>query len=153
MSDNLPGIGPSKRLGNQKPDEGEAMKFTHALPSVLLAIATCAFAQQSLTGRYEGFVSSVNMNKGKVTPVPMSVEIKQAENGSLSGTITSGSRGCGGTFPVTGTYKDNAVTITQTEASTNAGCGKTRMELTMEGNKLVGKMSWDGGMRDVSMSK
>ena len=85
--------------------------------------------------------------------IGISVDITGAENGALKGTITSGGRDCAGNFPIEGTYEGNNLKFKMTGRGRVAGCGDLAFEGVAEGDKVVGKIVWQGGPRDIRFSK
>lgn len=130
------------------------MKFAVMVGSILFIFSTCLYAQQSLVGKYSGSLTAPD-GRGNPRQQGISIEITSAENGSLKGTITNAPTvPCYGTYAMEGTYDGNKVILAAVEAaSTTRGCVPLRFQGVAEGNRLVGKMPWNGAPRDLTVSK
>ena len=52
-----------------------------------------------------------------------------------------------------GTYEGNSVKFIETEKARMQGCDPLMFEGAADGNKLVGKMFFNGALRDTTLSK
>jgi hypothetical protein len=105
-------------------------------------------------GTYTGSVTGRNSRTGFDQQFGITIEIAGAENGKLKGTISNlSSRLCRGSLAAEGTYEGSKVGIAMVEGGLPQGCGALKFEGVAEGNKLVGKMYFDGALRDLVVSK
>jgi len=115
-----------------------------------LLFATFALAQEpALSGKYSGGYTS-----NRDTQVRIVLDIKSIENGAVKGTITrysSANRGaqCSGEYPLEGTLKDNQLRVRTAEGSGSTSDCVLRLNATVEGGKLVGKM----GSNEIVLTK
>ena len=105
-----------------------------------MLMSICAYAQESLSGRYTGNVL-MNAERGTV-PVGLTLVIDSVEGGVVKGTATRGTAGrkgsCGGNYPMEGKLEDKKLELRSTEKGGPAGDCSLRLNLSVEGNKLVG---------------
>ena len=128
------------------------MKCVYPFAFVLL-FASSAQAQQSpLIGKYRGAFETPT-SAGRPITLSTDIEIASAENGRIKGTTTIWARGsCGGTFPIEGTYEGNKLQFVVTEGSKVRGCDPAQFNMVAEGNRLAGKVLWNGWV-DLKVSK
>ena len=129
------------------------MKLAIVTGSILFVCSALAYAQEALVGKYTGSMAATAAHGGNVVQVGIVIDITSAENGRLKGTITNTGQTCGGTFPMEGGYRDNSLKFAMLEGGGVQGCRPLRFVGAAEGNKLVGKFSWAGGMQDAVFSK
>ena len=129
------------------------MKLNLVTGSILFVCCALAYAQQALVGKYMGSMTTTTPLGGNVVQVGIIIDITSAENGQLKGTIINTSQVCGGSFASEGTYKENRLRFAMIEGSKVQGCRPLLFVGAAEGNKLVGKFSWSGGMQDAVFSK
>lgn len=125
------------------------MNFTRLAGILLMLCSGLVYAQQVSTGKYTGTRS------GERKPVGVTLEIKSAENGKLSGIITTFGRACKGAIEIEGTYEGGKVQLQSSPGRGAANdCGEIKLELVAEGNNLKGRfMGEDAVWRDVQLSK
>jgi hypothetical protein len=129
------------------------MKLARIAGAILFICSTCLYAQEALVGKYIGSLTAPNQKQVNVQ-FGITIEITSAENGKLKGTISNqSSRPCKSDLPAEGTYEGSNVKIAVVEAGLPQGCGALKFEGVAEGNKLVGKMPFQGAPRDLVVSK
>jgi hypothetical protein len=112
----------------------------------VMFVANFACAQGAPSGTYSGTHSA---NIGNKTS-GLSLVIDGVEGELVKVTATSSSRHCGGTFPMEGTLKGNKLTLSATAGHGQGGGCRLRLNLSVEGNKLIGTT---GGGGPVELSK
>ena len=122
-----------------------------ALGLTILAIAPAVIhAQDSPVGKYTGNYETTGI--ANVTH-SVTVEISSFEGGKVKGIATRNSTartsGCRGQYPIEGTYKDNKISLRETEKGGPAGDCTFRFTGTREGDALVGKF----GQNDLTLRK
>ena len=118
------------------------MKVVAAMAfAVLVSVVAGVYAQDALPGRYTGTYAFLGGSKENT--VRLTLVIASVEGGIVKGTATNeGSTGrknpCGGDYPMEGKYEGNKLQLKSTEKGGRVGdCGLS-LNLTVEGNKLVG---------------
>lgn len=104
--------------------------------AVPLCFSTISFAQQGLTGTYAGSFPAAGK---KAFMQQVALEIQSAEGGKLSGKFTTYAGACSGVYRVEGSYQDDKLEMLVKEGSV-AGCANNKLVLSVQGNKLVGKI-------------
>ena len=108
---------------------------------ILLVFSDPAFAQQSLVGKYTGGVSEVPTPIGN-QQFGLTLEILTTSGNTVTGKAEFFTPGaCGGEYPVAGKRKGDTLTLRATKKGGAAGDCGLRLELTVEGDKLVGTMN------------
>jgi hypothetical protein len=125
------------------------MNFAGLAGIVLMLCSGLTYAQQISTGKYTG------SRLGERKPVGVTLEIKSAENGKLSGTLTTYGRGCAGAIEIEGTYEGGKIQLqTPPGRGTAKDCEEIKLELVADGNNLKGRMMGERDIwRDVQLSK
>lgn len=106
-----------------------------------------SYADQGLVGTYKGSFTVKTMGGRGDATHPLILSITGAENGKLAGKLEQGGN-CRGEYPIEGTYQGNRLEITTGEGAIR-GCGKAKLVLNAETNKLVGRF----GKLDVELSR
>jgi hypothetical protein len=125
----------------------KAMRIrTLVIGIALLSCSTLLYAQQGLLGTYTGTFRE----RGGEYPVRVSaiLEITSAENGKLAGKLKFSSASCSGDYVIDGAYQDSKLEMLTSEGAVR-GCGKDKLVLVAQGNKLVGKY----GANEIELSK
>ena len=122
--------------------------------AILLCVFCAAYvhAQQSLVGKYSGS-AAIMAKTGSATNIGVNVEITSADNGRLQGSAIIFGKRCPSAYAIEGTVDGGNLKFNMVGGNENLGCGVARFEVVAEGDKLAGKMSYDGAMRDVKLSK
>lgn len=125
-------------------------KFARLTGFLLMLFAGLSCAQQVATGKYTGSIS------GERKPVGVTFEVKNADNGKISGTVTTfGRGGCAGAIDVEGTYEGGKMLL-QSAAGRGAtkDCGDLKLELAVDGSSLKGRFMGENSIwRDVQLSR
>lgn len=130
------------------------MKRAVIFASALLVFSTGLYAQSALIGKYSGTLKAPD-NRNTDRGWEIVIKITSAENGKLAGTILSNpsSTYCLGSRSAGGTYDGNRVKLAVLEEGAIQGCGKLIFEGVAEGNKLIGKIPFNGAPREITLSK
>ncbi len=120
----------------------------------VMFMATCVYAQESLSGRYTGNLL-VNTQSQGTQSVGLALVIDSVEGGVVKGTATRFAtgkvgRGCAGSFPMEGKLEDKKLALHSTGKSGGAGDCSLRLNLSVEGNKLIGT---SGGGNAIELSR
>jgi len=118
---------------------------------LMLLLSGDVVAQQSLVGKYAGSFD-VHTARGRVVPRGLSLEILSVKDNTVTGTAVNESTGnCAGEYSVAGTMTGNTLSLRETKKGGVAGDCGLRLELTVDGDKLVGTMGEKGN--PVRLSK
>ena len=112
-----------------------------AIAGVML-MATCVYAQESLSGRYTGNLL-VNTSSQGTQAVGLALVIDSVEGGVVKGTVTRFAAGrigagCAGSYPMEGKLEDKKLALHSAGKGGQAGDCSLRLNLSVEGNKLIG---------------
>ena len=116
------------------------MKPVAAMVFAVLSVAASAYAQDALVGKYTG--SYALAVRDKEITVRLTLVIASVEDGVVKGTATTASSGsrppCDGDYPMAGKYEGNKLQLHATQKGGRTGDCSLALNLTVEGNKLVG---------------
>jgi hypothetical protein len=125
--------------------------------AVLWLASNGSYAQSVQVGKYSGTLRAVNLRLMQPPQYvfPIIIEIANADNGRLKGTIHSPDDGDCGNQPqaAEGTYDGRNLTFRSVEARTVRGCDELMFQGISEGSKLVGKMPFNRYLWDITLSK
>ena len=118
--------------------------------SILAIVPALIHAQDSPVGKYTGSYETSGI--ANVTH-SVTVEIASVEDGKVKATAmrnsTARTPGCRGQYTLEGTYKDNKLSLRETEKGGSAGDCAFRFTGTREGDAFVGKF----GQTDLTLRK
>lgn len=111
------------------------------LAFTLFLLAGSVAAQQPLVGKYKGSLDVRNC-RGNMCDTGLTLEILSEKDGAVTGVAERiGQSGCAGKYEVTGTVEGNRITLQQTRMGGRGGDCGMNLDLTVDGDKLVGTMN------------
>ena len=124
------------------------MKFSAvAAFTMFAAISSLAHAQETLSGKYQGFITVQTAAGSRNLGVVMNLQ--SSESGAVTGTGTINDGPCADDFPLGGTFKEGELRVGSRKKGGRGGdCGFT-FSGKLEGNKLVGRL----GSYDLELRK
>ena len=122
----------------------------HVLVSivVLLLLSPISYAQQQLTGAYNGAFTAQTPGSNRPFQIGVTFEVTSVDNGKVIGKWKQTAGACRGEYEVSGSYQDNQFDLL-TGAGALRGCGNAKLLLKVDGGKLVGKYD----KYDIDLSK
>ena len=121
---------------------------------MLLAASSAIGAESSIVGQYTGSLAAPARRGGADRQWGIVIDIRSAEAGKLSGTLTNSSQSeCRGQYPAEGWLKGDQVHFQMTETREIQGCAKLLFQGFVEGDKLVGKMRFNDEPRELILKK
>ena len=115
------------------------MRIRIRVVGALLLFSTLAHGQQGLPGTYEADVSGITVD-GRPWYQRVTLAITSAENGKIAGKYNVPKYSCAGDYLIEGSVKENHLELT-TSPGVLRGCGNTKIVLTVDGTRLVGKVN------------
>lgn len=119
------------------------MKSTKALAMSVMAFAcggvcTSGIAQETLAGKYSGNYTTTG--KGIERQWSLELNITSVENEKVKAALVRNGQECKGDFELEGTIKGNQLVLRSNKGGRAGDC-TSNLQLTVDGNKLVGKIS------------
>lgn len=93
-------------------------------------------ALAAMRGRYTGSV----VDSGSGEMIGLTLVISSVEDGVVKGTATLGGRGCDGSYPMQGAFRNDQLDLRATRNGGPAGDCPLSLSLAAQGSKLVGAM-------------
>lgn len=118
--------------------------------SAILGSSVCLAQESSVVGTYRGNV----IFPGRLgdTPLGLVLAIESVQDGVVKANADYSTRGsCSDRFPMEGKLEENKLTLRETKKFGRAGDCTLFLNLSVEGNKLVGKTGGPG--HPVALSK
>ena len=101
-------------------------------------VCTPGIAQETLAGKYSGNYTTTG--KGIERQWGLELNITSVENGKVKATLVRNGQECKGDFELEGTIKENQLVLRSNKGGRSGDC-TSNLQLTVEGNKLLGKIS------------
>ncbi len=108
----------------------------------------------ALADTYYGILNAVT-RMGKPSPITFTYDIDLSNKDNITGTldIAGPMTACSGKHEITsGSISNNSITL-RTKNLDGPKCGVIRFSGEIEGNKLVGKVPWNGVQTDLELRK
>lgn len=118
---------------------GFDMHIRIGVVGALLICSTLAHGQQGLPGTYEADFSGFS-DSGREWSQRVTLVITSAENGKVAGKYHVPKYSCAGDYLIEGTVRENHLELT-TSPGTMRGCGNAKIVLTVDGTRLIGKVT------------
>jgi hypothetical protein len=125
------------------------MKLKISFLGVALVITNNVFAET-----YYGILNAVT-RMGRPSPITFTYNIDLSNKDNITGTldISGPMTACSGKHEITsGSISNNSITL-RTKNLDGPKCGVIRFSGEIEGNKLVGKVPWNGVQTDLELRK
>jgi hypothetical protein len=119
------------------------MKSKKALAISVMVLAcggvcTWVIAQETLAGKYSGTYTTTG--KGAERKWGLELNITSVENEKVKATLLRHGAECKGDFELEGTIKENQLVLRSNKGGRAGDC-TSNLQLTVDGNKLAGKIS------------
>jgi hypothetical protein len=108
-----------------------------------MLVSTMTHAQLQIVGTYDGeYMERIPENYPKSQSVVL--QISSAQDGKVAGKYSLSHYGCRGTYELEGTYRENQLVLRTSGGM--RGC-ESELTLTVEGNKLTGRVNAEAPIR------
>ena len=104
--------------------------------SIGLLFCTLLLAQELSIGKYSGSYQPSMGGKN----YSLELNITRFENNAVEASVLRYGVSCSGEYKLKGSYKESKLTLRSIADGGNAGDCKTNLSLSLDGNKLVGKL-------------